>query len=70
MSCLTARRKVWGDQKRAKHQNVVNIMTLHTDKDLKPNNLSGKILNQSRKIFGLKKAYFLWKSRSVLDPTA
>jgi hypothetical protein len=45
-------------------------MTLHTDKDLKPNNLSGKILNQSRKIFGLKKAYFLWKSQSVLDPTA
>ena len=54
------RRKVWGDQKRAKHQNVVNIMTLHTDKDLKPNNLRGKILNQSRKFFGLRKAYFLW----------
>ena len=28
-------RKVWGDQISAKHQNVVNIITLHTDKDLK-----------------------------------
>ena len=36
-------RKVWGDQKRAKHQNVVNIMTLHTDKDLKPKNFRVKI---------------------------
>ena len=33
--CQEAVGKSGVDQKRGKHQNVVNIMALHTDKDLK-----------------------------------